>query len=84
MATLATRGPSRARESGQVALFLAAVFLIAHAQALPPGRVLAASDIALSAQPFAAERPTHERAKVGSSRVDLQACKLEYSIVSPK
>ena len=23
-------------------------------------------------------------AKVGSSRVDLQACKLEYSIVSPK
>ena len=25
-----------------------------------------------------------ERAVVGSSRVDLQACKLEYSIVSPK
>ena len=25
-----------------------------------------------------------EEAKVGSSRVDLQACKLEYSIVSPK
>ena len=25
-----------------------------------------------------------EREKVGSSRVDLQACKLEYSIVSPK
>ena len=24
------------------------------------------------------------RTKVGSSRVDLQACKLEYSIVSPK
>ena len=24
------------------------------------------------------------QAKVGSSRVDLQACKLEYSIVSPK
>ena len=23
-------------------------------------------------------------AAVGSSRVDLQACKLEYSIVSPK
>ena len=23
-------------------------------------------------------------ASVGSSRVDLQACKLEYSIVSPK
>ena len=23
-------------------------------------------------------------AEVGSSRVDLQACKLEYSIVSPK
>ena len=25
-----------------------------------------------------------ERPIVGSSRVDLQACKLEYSIVSPK
>ena len=24
------------------------------------------------------------RSAVGSSRVDLQACKLEYSIVSPK
>ena len=24
------------------------------------------------------------KAQVGSSRVDLQACKLEYSIVSPK
>ena len=26
----------------------------------------------------------HEKLEVGSSRVDLQACKLEYSIVSPK
>ena len=26
----------------------------------------------------------YENGKVGSSRVDLQACKLEYSIVSPK
>ena len=26
----------------------------------------------------------HLRRRVGSSRVDLQACKLEYSIVSPK
>ena len=25
-----------------------------------------------------------QKAEVGSSRVDLQACKLEYSIVSPK
>ena len=25
-----------------------------------------------------------QRKEVGSSRVDLQACKLEYSIVSPK
>ena len=25
-----------------------------------------------------------KRLRVGSSRVDLQACKLEYSIVSPK
>ena len=28
--------------------------------------------------------PSRERFLVGSSRVDLQACKLEYSIVSPK
>ena len=28
--------------------------------------------------------PTELIAEVGSSRVDLQACKLEYSIVSPK
>jgi len=27
---------------------------------------------------------TVEKTSVGSSRVDLQACKLEYSIVSPK
>ena len=26
----------------------------------------------------------HAKSIVGSSRVDLQACKLEYSIVSPK
>ena len=25
-----------------------------------------------------------DKSQVGSSRVDLQACKLEYSIVSPK
>ena len=35
------------------------------------------------------QHPQHQlgidrRATVGSSRVDLQACKLEYSIVSPK
>ena len=29
------------------------------------------------------EGPVFDR-EVGSSRVDLQACKLEYSIVSPK
>ena len=28
--------------------------------------------------------PEDQQLKVGSSRVDLQACKLEYSIVSPK
>ena len=28
--------------------------------------------------------PLQRRSNVGSSRVDLQACKLEYSIVSPK
>ena len=34
---------------------------------------------------FTAGHLTHEvRDAVGSSRVDLQACKLEYSIVSPK
>ena len=27
---------------------------------------------------------TYLKGEVGSSRVDLQACKLEYSIVSPK
>ena len=32
---------------------------------------------------LATARRTTEK-KVGSSRVDLQACKLEYSIVSPK
>ena len=31
-----------------------------------------------------ARRALEEKATVGSSRVDLQACKLEYSIVSPK
>ena len=30
------------------------------------------------------DRRRNPRIKVGSSRVDLQACKLEYSIVSPK
>ena len=30
------------------------------------------------------EQPRTEIVSVGSSRVDLQACKLEYSIVSPK
>ena len=29
-------------------------------------------------------RKINPTGKVGSSRVDLQACKLEYSIVSPK
>ena len=28
--------------------------------------------------------PSCPQKRVGSSRVDLQACKLEYSIVSPK
>ena len=32
----------------------------------------------------ACRRPIEEAGVVGSSRVDLQACKLEYSIVSPK
>ena len=31
-----------------------------------------------------AEKDPIFKAMVGSSRVDLQACKLEYSIVSPK
>ena len=29
-------------------------------------------------------RAQNQSVRVGSSRVDLQACKLEYSIVSPK
>ena len=38
---------------------------------------------ALSAKPIGGKREGGNRG-VGSSRVDLQACKLEYSIVSPK
>ena len=30
------------------------------------------------------QEPANLWVEVGSSRVDLQACKLEYSIVSPK
>ena len=33
---------------------------------------------------FTVMKPVCETSVVGSSRVDLQACKLEYSIVSPK
>ena len=36
------------------------------------------------ADPKGALRKVKKTAAVGSSRVDLQACKLEYSIVSPK
>jgi Aspartate/tyrosine/aromatic aminotransferase len=41
-----------------------------------PGSFLAADDRGVN--------PGHGYVRVGSSRVDLQACKLEYSIVSPK
>ena len=34
--------------------------------------------------PHAGSQLLHKTLAVGSSRVDLQACKLEYSIVSPK
>ena len=33
---------------------------------------------------FSADQLERDLLAVGSSRVDLQACKLEYSIVSPK
>ena len=36
------------------------------------------------AKDMADMKSTDFKEKVGSSRVDLQACKLEYSIVSPK
>ena len=40
--------------------------------------------IAASAIAMLAKRLRAPYTVVGSSRVDLQACKLEYSIVSPK
>ena len=51
--------------------------------------LLSAKEDPVSMHPLAPRAP-HFRATaqrvvhVGSSRVDLQACKLEYSIVSPK
>ena len=38
----------------------------------------------MCAGPVPQQPPTTLAPAVGSSRVDLQACKLEYSIVSPK
>ena len=43
-------------------------------------RVVTAIEMRAVAEPFIRRRAI----RVGSSRVDLQACKLEYSIVSPK
>lgn len=54
-------GSVRAREPALVALLLGALFVIAHAHALPPGKVLAATDLALATRPFATERRTTQR-----------------------
>lgn len=55
-------GPrARRREGAAAAVVLALAFLLAHAHALPPGRVLCAADLALVASPFAAERGAAER-----------------------
>ena len=40
--------------------------------------------VSAEANGFRQENKVHVTLQVGSSRVDLQACKLEYSIVSPK
>ena len=52
---------------------------------------LVLAGVAFAAPAFAADAPAeikigtlYASSGVGSSRVDLQACKLEYSIVSPK
>ena len=42
------------------------------------------AELTLALVLFADASRVSVRALVGSSRVDLQACKLEYSIVSPK
>ena len=47
-------------------------------------RLVAAGNLNMTAVDVARALDGAARAIVGSSRVDLQACKLEYSIVSPK
>ena len=47
----------------------------------PPATRVSSTD---RASPSNAASTRNPRKSVGSSRVDLQACKLEYSIVSPK
>ena len=46
-------------------------------------RMEAAHEVLATFAPEEHATPEEQR-EVGSSRVDLQACKLEYSIVSPK
>ena len=58
----------------------AGVVVWANGTCLPLGRGEPAGSLA-----YSYVRPVdYASANVGSSRVDLQACKLEYSIVSPK
>ena len=64
--------------------------LAAGGVALAPGphraELFAAADLLVVSPGVPLGQPAIEAARraVGSSRVDLQACKLEYSIVSPK
>ena len=69
----------------QIALALL-VGAVAHRLSLVVAFAILASVYGLSfvAASWPVETPAVEEVAVGSSRVDLQACKLEYSIVSPK
>ena len=53
--------------------------LLANVRAIGEALALRSDDVGVSWLPL-----YHDMGLVGSSRVDLQACKLEYSIVSPK
>ena len=84
------------RLPGKPLLEMAGLPMIVHvlrrAEAARIGRVAVATDTAEIADAVMAHggqavmtRADHASGSdVGSSRVDLQACKLEYSIVSPK
>ena len=71
----------------QVPLLAAGAWLILRAVRPGPAvqhRVWVGVLPLMLAMPLLTDRPAASAPIVGSSRVDLQACKLEYSIVSPK